>query len=72
MSYFGLYWNPENEYPAGLVFLPMIKYLLAAKAKLNTCQKQRVLFSGIIGNSGENCHVCFKPEKENPLPYNRV
>ncbi len=63
MSYFGLYWNSENEYPAGLVLLTMIKYLLAAKAKLNTCQKQRVLFSGIIGNPGKNCHVCFKTRK---------
>jgi hypothetical protein len=48
MSYFGLYWKSENEYPATLVLLPMIKNLLAAKAKLNTCQKQRVLFSGIL------------------------
>lgn len=48
MSFFDLFWNSENEYPACLVFLPVINCLLAAKAKLNTCQKQRVLFSGIL------------------------
>jgi len=48
MFFFYLFWNSENEYPAGLLLLPMIKYLPAAKAKLKTCQKQRVLFTGIL------------------------